>query len=82
MIQQTAVNAAQKEAVMGLKKNMGTADRLIRLVVAAGVAALILTGTVSGVLAIALGAFAGVFVLTSFMSTCPLYMPFGLSSRK
>ncbi|MDR9447378.1 MAG: DUF2892 domain-containing protein [Balneolaceae bacterium] len=67
---------------MGLKKNMGTADRLIRLVVAAGVAALIITGTVSGVLAIALGAFAGVFAATSFVSTCPLYMPFGLSSRK
>lgn len=66
---------------MELKKNMGTADRTIRLVIAAVIAILIFNGNVSGLVAIILGILAVVFVLTSLVSTCPLYLPFGLSSR-
>jgi hypothetical protein len=37
---------------------------------------------ISGTVAIVLLILAGVFILTSFMSFCPLYLPFGLSTRK
>lgn len=63
-----------------MKKNMGSADRVIRLVIAAIVAALYFTGTIGGTLGIVLIVLAGVFVLTSFISFCPLYAPFGLST--
>ncbi|MDQ7842027.1 MAG: DUF2892 domain-containing protein [bacterium] len=36
----------------------------------------------SGTLAIVLGIVAVIFLLTSFVSTCPFYMPFGISTRK
>ncbi|MEQ9310606.1 MAG: DUF2892 domain-containing protein [Balneolaceae bacterium] len=65
-----------------MKKNMGTADRIIRLVVVLIIATLYFTGTISGTLAIVLGVLAVVFALTSLVSTCPLYMPFGLSTCK
>jgi hypothetical protein len=60
--------------------NMGTIDRVVRVVVALVVAGLILTGVVQGVLAIILGVLATVFVLTSVISFCPLYRPFGIST--
>jgi len=65
-----------------MKKNMGLVDRIVRVVFAAVVGVLVLLGQVTGVAAIVLGAFAVVFVLTSVVSVCPLYMPFGLSTRK
>lgn len=67
---------------MQISKNMGTVDRSIRLVIAATIAILIFTGNLSGTVAIILGILAAVFVLTSLVGTCPLYLPFGLSSRK
>jgi hypothetical protein len=63
-----------------MKKNMGIADRIIRLVVAAVLVVLYYNGTISGTLGIVLIALAAVFVLTSFVSFCPLYLPFGLST--
>lgn len=65
-----------------MKKNMGTADRLIRTLVAIGVAILYFTGSIGGTLAILLGLVAVVFLLTSFMGSCPAYMPLGLSTCK
>jgi hypothetical protein len=65
-----------------MKKNMGITDKIIRVVLAASVAVLYFTNTISGTLALVLGAFAAVFLLTSFISFCPLYVPFGLSTRK
>jgi K+-transporting ATPase A subunit len=62
--------------------NMGTADRVIRIVIALAVAALYFTGKISGTLAIVLGIIAIVFVLTSLAGRCPGYLPFGLSTRK
>lgn len=67
---------------MKLAKNMGTADRIIRLVIAAVIAVLYFTGNLSGLAAIILGVLAVIFVLTSFVSFCPLYLPFKLSTRK
>ena len=63
-----------------MKKNMGSADRIIRFVVAAILAALYFLNVVTGTLGIVLLAVAGIFVLTSVVSVCPLYAPFGLKT--
>jgi len=63
-----------------MKKNMGSTDRVIRLIIAAIVGVLFYTGTLSGTLGIVLLVLAGVFVLTSFVGFCPLYAPFGLKT--
>lgn len=65
-----------------MKKNMGTLDRLIRTLLAILVGVLYYMNIISGTVAIVLGILAIVFLLTSLVSTCPLYMPFGLSTRK
>lgn len=61
---------------------MGTTDRVIRLLLAAAFSVLYFTGTVSGTLGIVLLLLGSVFILTSFISFCPLYAPFGLSTCK
>ncbi|MCB0619084.1 MAG: DUF2892 domain-containing protein [Saprospiraceae bacterium] len=63
-----------------MKKNMGSADRIIRVVLAVVFAALYFSNTVTGTLGIVLLVLAGVFLLTSLVSFCPLYAPFGLST--
>lgn len=65
-----------------MKKNMGTADRVIRFVVAIIIAGLYFTGTISGLLATVLGVVAIAFLVTSAVARCPCYLPFGLSSCK
>jgi hypothetical protein len=65
-----------------MKTNMGSIDRIIRVIVAAIVAVLYLNGTVSGTVGIILLVLAGIFVLTSLVSICPLYLPFGISTCK
>jgi hypothetical protein len=65
-----------------MKKNMGTADRIVRVIVAVIIAALYFTNVITGTLGIILLALAGIFVLTSLISFCPLYAPFGLSTCK
>jgi hypothetical protein len=67
---------------MKLKKNMGTLDRTIRLSLAAVFAVLYFNGNLSGLAAVILGIFAIIFVVTCFFSFCPLYLPFGLTTRK
>lgn len=64
-----------------MKKNMGTIDRIIRVVVAIVIGILYFTSQITGAAAIILGILAIVFLLTSAVSTCPLYLPFGLSTR-
>jgi hypothetical protein len=46
------------------------------------VAVLYFTEIISGTTAIILGVLAAVFVLTSFVSFCPLYLPFGINTCK
>jgi hypothetical protein len=65
-----------------MKKNMGNADRVIRIIIAAVVAGLFFANIIPGVLGIVLMVLAGVFVLTSLISFCPLYAPFGISTCK
>ncbi len=62
-------------------KNMGSVDKIVRVAVALLVGVLYLTGQISGLAAIILGVLAVVFLLTSLVGTCPLYLPFGLSTR-
>ncbi len=63
-----------------MKKNMGSLDKIIRIALAAVVAILYFTNVISGVLGIVLLVLAGVFVLTSLVSFCPLYAPFGITT--
>ena len=63
-------------------KNMSQADKLIRILIAAAIFILLITGTVSGVLAIFLGILGVVMVVTGLVGTCPLYMLLNISSRK
>lgn len=65
-----------------MKKNMGIADRTVRTILAVVIAILYFTNQITGVAAIILGIFAVVFLLTSFMSFCPLYLPLKLSTMK
>lgn len=63
-----------------MKKNMGTADRIIRILLAAVFAYLYFSHTVTGTLGIVLVVLGAVFLLTSLISFCPLYTLFGLST--
>jgi hypothetical protein len=63
-----------------MKKNMGTTDRIIRLIIAAIFAILYFTGVVSGTWGIILLVLAVVFVLTSIFAFCPIYYLFKLNS--
>ncbi len=65
-----------------MKKNMGSTDRIIRTIIAVVVAILYFTGTISGTLGIVLLVLAIAFLLTSFVSFCPLYVPLGINTCK
>jgi len=65
-----------------MKKNMGLADKVVRIVIAAIFAILYFTGTVTGTLGLVLVILGGVFLLTSLISFCPLYAPFGIKTCK
>lgn len=64
-----------------MTKNMGTADRVIRVLIAIVVGVLYFTGQIGGTLAAVLGVLSLIFVLTSIIGTCPLYAPFHISTR-
>jgi hypothetical protein len=70
------------DLLSAMTKNMGSIDRILRTLAALAVAGLYTTGQIGGVTAIVLGAFAVIFLLTSFVGSCPLYLPFGLSTRR
>lgn len=61
---------------------MGTADRVVRILVAIEIAILYLTGIINGATALIVMAIAVVFLLTSLVSFCPLYAPFGFRTCK
>ena len=63
-----------------MKRNMGFADKLIRLIAAVVILALYFLDVINGTLAIVLLVVAGIFVLTSLINFCPLYWPFGIST--
>lgn len=65
-----------------MKKNMGTLDRVLRITAAIVIIALYYAQVISGTVAIVLLVFAAAFILTSFVSFCPAYYPFGISTAK
>lgn len=65
-----------------MKKNLGIADRVVRILLVMLIALLYVTQMITGTAAIVLLALAGVLLLTSIFSTCPIYAALGLSSKK
>jgi hypothetical protein len=65
-----------------MKKNMGSTDKIIRILIALVIGVLYYTETISGTAALILGALAIIFVITSFISFCPLYLPLGINTSK
>lgn len=65
-----------------MKTNMGTADKVIRIIIALIIGFLYYNGTITGTLGIVLVVLAVVFVLTSLVGFCPLYTLFGMNTCK
>jgi hypothetical protein len=65
-----------------MKKNMGLADRVVRMIIAIVFIGLYYAEIVTGTLGIVLIAFSVIFLITSFISFCPLYLPFGLNTLR
>ncbi len=63
-----------------MKKNMGSADRTIRFLIAALIVVLFFTHVISGTVGFVLLILAGVFVLTSILTWCPIYTILGINS--
>jgi hypothetical protein len=65
-----------------MKLNMGSADRIVRLIAVVIIAALYFTDQITGTAAIILGIVAVAFILTSAVGFCPMYAPFRFSTKK
>ncbi len=65
-----------------MKKNVGTIDKVIRILIAVIVVVLYFTNVISGTLGIILLALSAIFVVTSLFSFCPIWKVLGLSTRK
>jgi Protein of unknown function (DUF2892) len=65
-----------------MKKNIGTKDKIIRVILAVIVAVLYFLHLISGTLAIILLIVAGILILTSIISFCPIYWPFKISTSR
>lgn len=63
-----------------MKKNMGSFDRTLRIILAIVVGILILMGKLSGLAAYILGIIAVIFLITGFVGFCPLYAPFKIQT--
>ena len=76
----TLIKLTINQNIITMKKNMGTADRVIRIIIAAIIALLYFSDILTGSIGIILLILAIVFVLTSLISFCPLYVLFGLKT--
>ncbi|MCB0477763.1 MAG: DUF2892 domain-containing protein [Crocinitomicaceae bacterium] len=65
-----------------MKKNMGSVDRIVRILIALVIGVLYFMEVIEGTLGIVLVVLAAIFLLTSFISFCPLYLPFGIKTCK
>lgn len=63
-------------------KNMGSSDKVIRLVVAIALVILYFTETLTGTAGVIALVVAAVFTLTSLVGVCPLYSVFGIKTCK
>lgn len=62
-------------------KNMGKADKIVRVLIAVLFTVLFLNHVVTGVMGVILVLLSGVFLLTSVVGTCPLYLPFKINTN-
>jgi hypothetical protein len=65
-----------------MKKNVGNADKLVRILIAIAVVILYYTNIIEGMLAIILMAVGIVLLLTVLFNFCPLYKIFGIKTCK
>ena len=65
-----------------MKLNMGSPDRIVRILIAIIIAVLLFTNVLQGALAVILGIIAIIFIVTSVIGFCPLYVSFGMSTKK
>ncbi len=65
-----------------MKRNMGAVDRIVRLVIAAVILVLAISGVITGTLLIVLGIIGVIFVITSILGLCPAYLLFRISTRR
>lgn len=65
-----------------MKKNVGTIDKIVRLLLALVFIGLFFSHTVTGAVGVVLLVLAGMLILTSLISACPLYWPFGIHTNK
>ena len=63
-----------------MKKNMGIVDRVVRMAGALVIAIVLMNNTVGPTLSWVLGIIAAILLLTSTISLCPAYLPFGIST--
>jgi hypothetical protein len=63
-----------------MKKNMGSVDKIVRLLLAAVFAYLYFSGTVTGTVGLVLVVLGAVFALTSLVSFCPIYAMLGINT--
>ena len=61
---------------------MGSADRIVRVTIAFIIIGLYVSGPISGTLSIMLIALSGIFVITSLVGVCPLYLPLGITTLR
>lgn len=62
--------------------NMGSPDKIIRLVVAFILILLIGLGEITGLAAIIAGVVSAIFIITSAISFCPIYAAVGVSTKR
>jgi K+-transporting ATPase A subunit len=62
-------------------KNTGKSDKIVRVLIAVLFTVLFLNQVVTGVMGVILVILAGVFLLTSVVGTCPLYLPFKINTN-
>lgn len=65
-----------------MKKNIGSTDKILRILGAIIILALSYFGVISGTIAIVLLVVGAVFLLTSLLNICPIYSIFGINTCK
>ncbi len=65
-----------------MERNMGSLDKIMRLIAAVVVIVLYFLNVISGTVAITLLVVSGIFIITAFLNFCPLYLPFGINTHK
>ncbi|MBT8327104.1 MAG: DUF2892 domain-containing protein [Bacteroidia bacterium] len=65
-----------------MKKNMGSSDKIIRIILAILFGVLYFTGTITGTFGGILLIVGAIFLVTSFINFCPIYSLFNINTSK